>query len=51
MLGKYLHASFLAADGVYDSIAKSLVDRGPTTRWPLRMDANSVALPLSQLKL
>jgi hypothetical protein len=51
MLGKYLYASFLAAGGVYDSIAKSLADRGPTTRRPLRMDANSVALPLSLLKL
>jgi hypothetical protein len=35
----------------HDSIAKSLVDHGPTTRRPLRMDADSVALPLSQLKL
>jgi hypothetical protein len=51
MLGKYLYASFLAAGGVYDSIAKSLVDHGPTTRRPLRMDADSVALPLSLLKL
>jgi hypothetical protein len=51
MLGKYLYASFLAAGGVYDSIAKSLIGRGPTTRWPFWMDAVSVALPLSQLKL
>jgi hypothetical protein len=51
MLDKYLYASFLATGGVYDSIAKSLVDRGPTTRRPLRMDADSVALPLSLLKL
>ena len=51
MLDKYLYASFLATGGVYDSIAKSLVDHGPTTRRRLRMDADSVALPLSLLKL
>jgi hypothetical protein len=51
MLDKYLYASFLATGLVYDSIAKSLVDHGPTTRRPLRVGADSVALPLSQLKL
>lgn len=51
MLNKYLYDSFLAAGGVYDSLAKSLVDHGPTTRRLLRMVADSVALPLSQLKL
>ena len=36
---------------VHDSIAKSLVDPGPTTRRPLRIDADSISRPLSQLKL
>jgi hypothetical protein len=36
---------------VHGSIAKSLVDHGPTTRLPLRIDADSISLPLSQLKL
>jgi hypothetical protein len=32
---------------VHDSIAKSFVDHGPTTRRPLRIDADSISLPLS----
>jgi hypothetical protein len=36
---------------VHDSIAKSLVDPGPTTRRPLRIDADSISRPLSQLNL
>jgi hypothetical protein len=51
MLDKYLYASFLATGEVYDFLAKSLVDHGPTTKRRLRMDADSVALPLSLLKL